>query len=44
MKDFIDRHSDKITAVISGFDRMLFRGYLPIQNVDRDQERDHLSR
>jgi hypothetical protein len=31
MKDFIQRHQTKIKGVLSCFDRMLFRGYLPLQ-------------
>lgn len=32
MKEFIDRHQRKIKGVLSCFDRMIFRGYLPVQN------------
>lgn len=32
MKDFLAAHDSKIKGVLSCFDRMLFRGYLPIQN------------
>lgn len=32
MKDFVETHSGKIKGVLNCFDRMLFRGYLPIQN------------
>jgi hypothetical protein len=32
MKDFLAAHSSKIQGVLSCFDRMLFRGYLPIQD------------
>jgi hypothetical protein len=32
MKDFIDHHQTKIKGVLSCFDRMIFRGYLPVQN------------
>ena len=28
MIGFLERHSDKITGVLSGFDRIVFRGYL----------------
>ena len=30
MKEFIQRYEDRIHGVLSCFDRMLFRGYLPI--------------
>ena len=30
MQAFLDKHAAKITGVLSCFDRMLFRGYLPI--------------
>ncbi len=30
MKEFVRRHGDHIHGVLSCFDRMLFRGYLPI--------------
>lgn len=30
MKTFVDRCEDRIHGVLSCFDRMLFRGYLPI--------------
>ena len=30
MKRFVTNYSEKITGVISCFDRMLFRGFLPI--------------
>jgi hypothetical protein len=32
MKTFLDKHARKITGVLSCFDRMLFRGYLPIMS------------
>ena len=32
MKTFLDKHEPKITGVLSCFDRMLFRGYLPIMS------------
>ena len=32
MKAFLDKHAAKITGVLSCFDRMLFRGYLPIMS------------
>ena len=32
MKTFLDKHESKITGVLSCFDRMLFRGYLPIMS------------
>ena len=32
MQEFIEAHQDKIAGVLSCFDRMLFRGYLPIQD------------
>lgn len=32
MKDFIETHRTRIKGVLSCFDRVLFRGYLPIQN------------
>lgn len=32
MKAFLDKHELKITGVLSCFDRMLFRGYLPIMS------------
>ena len=30
MKDFVDQYSEKITGVVSCFDRILFKGYLPL--------------
>ncbi len=30
MMEFVARHAEKIDGVLSCFDRMLFRGYLPI--------------
>jgi hypothetical protein len=32
MKAFLDTHQSKIKGVLSCFDRMIFRGYLPIQD------------
>ena len=32
MKAFIDKYADRIHGVLSCFDRMLFRGYLPIMS------------
>ena len=32
MKTFLEKHDSKITGVLSCFDRMLFRGYLPIMS------------
>lgn len=32
MKAFVDKYSDRIHGVLSCFDRMLFRGYLPIMS------------
>ena len=32
MKDFIQTHRKRIKGVLSCFDRVLFRGYLPIQD------------
>lgn len=32
MKSFLDKHEPKITGVLSCFDRLLFRGYLPIMS------------
>lgn len=32
MRAFIDKHEDRIHGVLSCFDRMLFRGYLPIMS------------
>ena len=32
MKEFITKHQDRIHGVLSCFDRMLFRGYLPIMS------------
>ena len=32
MKEFIDQYKDRIHGVLSCFDRMLFRGYLPIMS------------
>src|SRR6058998_2652098 len=32
MKEFIQRYEDRIHGVLSCFDRMLFRGYLPIMS------------
>ena len=32
MKEFISKYADRIHGVLSGFDRMLFRGYLPIMS------------
>lgn len=30
MKEFLERHTDKITGVLSCFDRLLFHGHLPL--------------
>ncbi len=30
MKDFVEQYSEKITGVLSCFDRVLFKGYLPL--------------
>jgi len=30
MKDFVEKHQHKITGTISTFDRIIFKGYLPI--------------
>ena len=30
MNSFVEKYNDRITGVISCFDRMLFKGYLPI--------------
>ena len=30
MKDFVEQYSEKITGVVSCFDRVLFKGYLPL--------------
>ena len=32
MKEFIRKHYDHMHGVLSCFDRMLFRGYLPIMS------------
>ena len=32
MKEFISKYADRIHGVLSCFDRMLFRGYLPIMS------------
>jgi hypothetical protein len=32
MRDFIERHRAKIKGTLSCFDRMIFRGYLPVQD------------
>ena len=32
MKEFISKHQERIHGVLSCFDRMLFRGYLPIMS------------
>jgi hypothetical protein len=32
MKEFVDRYEDRIHGVLSCFDRMLFRGYLPLMS------------
>ena len=32
MKEFIEKYKDRMHGVLSGFDRMLFRGYLPIMS------------
>ena len=32
MASFIDNHADKIQGTLSCFDRMLFRGYLPLES------------
>jgi hypothetical protein len=32
MKEFLDKHKDRIYGVLSCFDRMLFRGYLSIMS------------
>ena len=31
MRDFVDQCSEKITGVVSCFDRVLFKGYLPLR-------------
>jgi hypothetical protein len=33
MKEFIEKHQDKVHGVLSCFDRIIMRGYLPIQNA-----------
>jgi hypothetical protein len=35
MEQFIVKHQDKITGMISCFDRILFKGYLPISYAER---------
>ena len=32
MKEFVDKYQDRIHGVLSCFDRMIFRGYLPIMS------------
>jgi hypothetical protein len=32
MKEFLAAHGNKVKGVLSCFDRMLFRGYLPVTN------------
>ena len=32
MREFISKYADRIHGVLSCFDRMLFRGYLPIMS------------
>jgi hypothetical protein len=32
MRTFCDKHESKISGVLSCFDRMLFRGYLPLMS------------
>ena len=32
MDEFVRKHEDRIHGVLSCFDRMLFRGYLPIMS------------
>ena len=32
MKEFLEANQSKIKGVLSCFDRMIFRGYLPIQD------------
>ncbi len=32
MNEFVRKHEDRIHGVLSCFDRMLFRGYLPIMS------------
>ena len=32
MNEFVSKHEDRIHGVLSCFDRMLFRGYLPIMS------------
>ena len=32
MNEFVGKHEDRIHGVLSCFDRMLFRGYLPIMS------------
>ena len=32
MKDFLRQHQNKIKGVLNGFDRVMFRGYLPLQD------------
>jgi hypothetical protein len=34
MQKFIDKHRKKITGVISSFDRIIFKGYLPVRTAD----------
>lgn len=34
MEQFIVKHQDKITGMISCFDRLLFKGYLPISHPE----------
>jgi len=35
MKEFLEKHAEKITATISCFDRLIFKGYLPLTWPDR---------
>ena len=30
MKEFLEKHTEKITGTISCFDRLIFKGYLPL--------------
>lgn len=38
MHDFITRHASKITGVLKGFDRLLFRGHLAVLNFAKGVE------
>jgi hypothetical protein len=38
MKSFLEKHADSITGTLSCFDRMIFKGYLPVNRPDTLQK------